>query len=309
MYSQDVASGSKSQSQSTGASSAFEAYINTEYIDANNNSSTNSTIAEMNQEMDVPNSDMMCYLMEHEALNNNLLMSQMIDQNGVFYITPEIMNNYNPEPFNMQPCDKQPENATSTTKKRNSRRKSPANSSVSNGSEETCDPPIGTSADLILTPEEEDMIANANPKERRQIRNKISARNFRLRKKEYVSGLELKVKKIDEEMDALREAMSQSEDDKLRLRSQVQDLVTKFKLLTTQVPEFRELSELDPLHELMINMEGKLVPVSHLNSHQHISSCRGLNNFEASPTSGKISETTSEGVFSNGRGRTFIVKT
>lgn len=311
IFSQGNTTDSNERPHSTGVNSAFETYINTEYIDANSNSSGNSAVAEVNPEIDMPNSDMMCYLMEHEALNNNLLMSQMLDQNGVFYITPEIMQNFNPESYNIpnreEPASEKP---TTAAKKRTTRRKSPANSSTSHGSEEACDPSIGAAADLVLTPEEEDLIANANPKERRQIRNKISARNFRLRKKEYVFGLELKVRKIDEELVALREAMNQSEDDKLRLRSQVQDLVGKFRLLTTQVPDLQDLSELDPLHELTINMEGQLVPVARLNSHQSVNSCRGLPSYEnSSGGSGKMSESTSEGVFSNNCARSFIVKT
>lgn len=308
MFSQGNTTDSNERPHTTGVNSAFEAYINTEYIDANSNSSGNSVVAELNPEIDMPNSDMMCYLMEHEALNNNLLMSQMLDQNGVFYITPDIMQNFNPDPYNLPSREEPATNTTiTTTKKRNARRKSPANSSTSHGSEEACDPSIGASADLVLTPEEEDMIANANPKERRQIRNKISARNFRLRKKEYVCGLELKVRKIDEELGALREAMNQSEDDKVRLRSQVQDLVTKFRLLTTQVPDLQDLSELDPLHELTINMEGQLVPATHLGSHQTVNSCRGLPSYESgSGVSGKISDSTSEGVFSNSCTRSFV---
>lgn len=309
MYSQDQTTDSNEPPHSTGVNSAFEAYINTEYIDANSNSSGNSVAAELNPEVDMPNSDMMCYLLEHEALNNNLLMSQMLDQNGVFYITPDIMQNFNPETYNIPNQEETVTNKT-TAKKRTTRRKSPANSSTSHGSEEACDPSMSAAADLVLTPEEEDMIANANPKERRQIRNKISARNFRLRKKEYVFGLELKVRKIDEELVALREAMHQSEDDKIRLRAQVQDLVGKFRLLTSQVPELQDWSELDPIHELSINMEGQLVPTAHLNSQHSVNSCRALPSFDnGSGVSGKLSDSSSEGVFSNSCARSFVVKT
>jgi hypothetical protein len=44
-------------------------------------------------------------------------------------------------------------------------------------------PSLDSQADISLTPEEIEMLANLNPKERRQIRNKISARNFRVRRK------------------------------------------------------------------------------------------------------------------------------
>ncbi|KAI9250358.1 hypothetical protein EDC94DRAFT_527166 [Helicostylum pulchrum] len=55
-------------------------------------------------------------------------------------------------------------------------------------------------------------LKNMTPKERRQLRNKISARNFRVRRKEYITQLEEKVEEHEQTIDGL-----QQENSKLRL--------------------------------------------------------------------------------------------
>ncbi|KAI8087493.1 hypothetical protein BDF21DRAFT_335088 [Thamnidium elegans] len=55
-------------------------------------------------------------------------------------------------------------------------------------------------------------LKNMTPKERRQLRNKISARNFRVRRKEYITQLEEKVEEHEHTIDEL-----QQENSKLRL--------------------------------------------------------------------------------------------
>ncbi|KAI8053014.1 hypothetical protein BDF22DRAFT_686620 [Syncephalis plumigaleata] len=51
---------------------------------------------------------------------------------------------------------------------------------------------------------DEETIRKMTPKERRQLRNKISARNFRLRRKEYIGTLEAEVKEVRIELDDYR---------------------------------------------------------------------------------------------------------
>ncbi|KAJ2485960.1 hypothetical protein IWW37_005782 [Coemansia sp. RSA 2050] len=61
-------------------------------------------------------------------------------------------------------------------------------------------------------------------KERRQLRNKISARNFRVRRKEYISDLEDKVRMHKEEADGLRSELAVFRKDNSLLRDEVKRL-------------------------------------------------------------------------------------
>ncbi|KAJ2359947.1 hypothetical protein H4S02_009942 [Coemansia sp. RSA 2611] len=65
---------------------------------------------------------------------------------------------------------------------------------------------------------------NLSSKERRQLRNKISARNFRVRRKEYISNLEAEVRGHKEEADGLRKELLASKRDNAQLREEIQRL-------------------------------------------------------------------------------------
>ncbi|KAJ1948950.1 hypothetical protein FBU59_001363 [Linderina macrospora] len=69
-------------------------------------------------------------------------------------------------------------------------------------------------------------------KERRQLRNKISARNFRVRRKEYISNLEAEVRQHREEADGLRKELSTSRAETAQLRDEVAKLRLKLSALT-----------------------------------------------------------------------------
>lgn len=60
-----------------------------------------------------------------------------------------------------------------------------------------------------------------NPKERRQLRNKLSARNFRVRRKEYITSLEEQVSNHKKEAVQLRERLNAVEDENTTLRKEI----------------------------------------------------------------------------------------
>ncbi|KAJ2714471.1 hypothetical protein H4R19_001712 [Coemansia spiralis] len=67
-------------------------------------------------------------------------------------------------------------------------------------------------------------LTNLTSKERRQLRNKISARNFRVRRKEYISNLEGEVRVHKEEADSLRRDLLASRKDNALLREEIRKL-------------------------------------------------------------------------------------
>ncbi|KAJ1818054.1 hypothetical protein LPJ56_001922 [Coemansia sp. RSA 2599] len=67
-------------------------------------------------------------------------------------------------------------------------------------------------------------LKSLSSKERRQLRNKISARNFRVRRKEYISTLEAEVRVIKEENDSLRAELAESKKDNVQLRDELNKL-------------------------------------------------------------------------------------
>ncbi|KAJ1727716.1 hypothetical protein LPJ61_004431, partial [Coemansia biformis] len=73
-------------------------------------------------------------------------------------------------------------------------------------------------------------------KERRQLRNKISARNFRVRRKEYISNLEGEVRMHKEEADGLRRDLLSSRKDNALLREEVQRLRQRLSALGATQP-------------------------------------------------------------------------
>ncbi|RKP08171.1 hypothetical protein THASP1DRAFT_23786 [Thamnocephalis sphaerospora] len=68
---------------------------------------------------------------------------------------------------------------------------------------------------------DEDEIRKMTPKERRQLRNKISARNFRLRRKEYIGTLEAEVKETRGELSGCRTRLNDVEQENRALRKEV----------------------------------------------------------------------------------------
>ncbi|KAJ2766456.1 hypothetical protein IWQ56_003719 [Coemansia nantahalensis] len=79
-------------------------------------------------------------------------------------------------------------------------------------------------------------LTNLTSKERRQLRNKISARNFRVRRKEYISNLEAEVRMHKEEADGLRRDLLSSQKDNALLREEIQKLRVKLGALSTSQP-------------------------------------------------------------------------
>ncbi|KAL1916882.1 uncharacterized protein VTP21DRAFT_5079 [Calcarisporiella thermophila] len=71
------------------------------------------------------------------------------------------------------------------------------------------------------TPEE---IKKMSSKEKRQLRNKISARNFRVRRKEYITSLEEQIEYQKKEVAELREELRQAQEENERLRTEVENL-------------------------------------------------------------------------------------
>ncbi|KAJ2697870.1 hypothetical protein FB645_005808 [Coemansia sp. IMI 203386] len=67
-------------------------------------------------------------------------------------------------------------------------------------------------------------LKSLSSKERRQLRNKISARNFRVRRKEYISTLEAEVRVIKEENESLRSELTDSKKDNVQLRDEINKL-------------------------------------------------------------------------------------
>ncbi|RIA83373.1 hypothetical protein C1645_465811 [Glomus cerebriforme] len=61
-------------------------------------------------------------------------------------------------------------------------------------------------------------------KERRQIRNKISARNFRVRRKEYIQNLETTKEQQQEEINLLRQALLHLQEENTKLQQEVEEL-------------------------------------------------------------------------------------
>ncbi|KAI9282896.1 hypothetical protein BC943DRAFT_328520 [Umbelopsis sp. AD052] len=83
----------------------------------------------------------------------------------------------------------------------------------------------------IHSPED---IKKMTPKERRQLRNKISARNFRVRRKEYISTLEAQVQEHKSYADQLFEKLSTVENENICLKAEVDSLRRQNQLLATQ---------------------------------------------------------------------------
>ncbi|ORY02977.1 hypothetical protein K493DRAFT_311865 [Basidiobolus meristosporus CBS 931.73] len=164
-----------------------------------------------------------------DMLLGNLLGSEPASQFGVadstlLYGPPNLMHSVQPPTVSPTPVVN-PKNTTTTT---------------------TIAPSSPTAAPLPIAPsppksthrtssaELEAELDPANPnfqnlssKERRQLRNKISARNFRVRRKEYISTLEQQVQQYQNEIKSIRDSMSRMEDENKRLRLELEAMRNK----------------------------------------------------------------------------------
>lgn len=77
-------------------------------------------------------------------------------------------------------------------------------------------------------------IKKLTPKERRQLRNKISARNFRVRRKEYITTLEQQVSDHKKHAEGLAERLGMMENENKQLRQEVDTLKRQNLLLQQQ---------------------------------------------------------------------------
>ncbi|KAG6821124.1 hypothetical protein H0H93_006463 [Arthromyces matolae] len=79
-----------------------------------------------------------------------------------------------------------------------------------------------------------EVLAKMSSKEKRQLRNKISARNFRVRRKEYISTLEGDIAERDRLLDAIRSELGSTQSENLALRQEIAAL--KRTLLDGRTP-------------------------------------------------------------------------
>ncbi|KAF7724619.1 hypothetical protein EC973_000863 [Apophysomyces ossiformis] len=83
-------------------------------------------------------------------------------------------------------------------------------------------------------------IKTLTPKERRQLRNKISARNFRVRRKEYITSLEQQVDQHKKYAEDLMSRLDTAEDENQRLRLEVDSLKQQNRQLLQQQSSMAE---------------------------------------------------------------------
>ncbi|KAJ1984577.1 hypothetical protein H4R33_004331 [Dimargaris cristalligena] len=102
------------------------------------------------------------------------------------------------------------------------------------------------SSECFDDPEEIDL-KQLSSKERRQIRNKISARNFRLRRKEYITTLESQVQDLQDHSDKLQSDLDAAQAETQQLREQLRRMA--------QVVDPQTLSQLGPEGALALDLE------------------------------------------------------
>lgn len=85
-------------------------------------------------------------------------------------------------------------------------------------------------AEANLSPQEYNKLSS---KEKRQLRNKISARAFRLRRKDYIEQLESQLNSRDELIEQLQSDLKDSKTESNDLRKEIQSLKLKFDQLST----------------------------------------------------------------------------
>lgn len=130
--------------------------------------------------------------------------------------------------------------------------------------------------DLIMTREEAELLTRLNAKERRQLRNKISARNFRIRRKEYISSLENKVEQQECETKRLKEELKDKGLEVLRLKNEVLRLskaINKNGLNNTNtlhsisdnsnILKYEDEIDQQPHHSIFVNNNNNTSSISH----------------------------------------------
>ncbi|KAI9481538.1 MAG: hypothetical protein EXX96DRAFT_567089 [Benjaminiella poitrasii] len=139
------------------------------------------------------------------------------------------------EPIKLEPI---PENvsATSDKEKKTNKSNSTRRESLSSMPEESISLEAYAEADGID-------LKKLTPKERRQLRNKISARNFRVRRKEYISTLEGQVNDHKMQAEALREKLMKVEDENKKLRKEMDYLKKQNQLLQQQLQSNEQQSK------------------------------------------------------------------
>ncbi|KAG9311812.1 hypothetical protein JVU11DRAFT_8059 [Chiua virens] len=102
----------------------------------------------------------------------------------------------------------------------------------------------------ILEPEDwrpsPDEYKKMSSKEKRQLRNKISARNFRVRRKEYISTLEGDIAERDRLIDAIRSELGSSKSENIALRQEITAL-KKCLLEGRALPDLPPPADLPPV--------------------------------------------------------------
>ncbi|KAL1915385.1 uncharacterized protein VTP21DRAFT_6843 [Calcarisporiella thermophila] len=88
--------------------------------------------------------------------------------------------------------------------------------------------------DDMPTPDE---IKQMSSKEKRQLRNKISARNFRVRRKEYIMSLEDQIQKYKEEADSLRTSLEEALEENSKLREEIRTLRSNIPTSPEEQPQ------------------------------------------------------------------------
>lgn len=97
-----------------------------------------------------------------------------------------------------------------------------------------------------------EMLAKMTPKERRQMRNKMSARLFRQRKKEYVSTLEQQIKQQQDQIKSLESQLRtmEKERDQWRLKAEIYKAQSASKSIITPTAKDIYKGDLQPSKEL-----------------------------------------------------------
>ncbi|CAO3616564.1 unnamed protein product [Mucor fragilis] len=109
------------------------------------------------------------------------------------------------------------------------------------------------------------------PKERRQLRNKISARNFRVRRKEYISTLEGQVNEHKMVAEGLREKLVKVEEENKKLRKEMDTLKRQNQILQQKNPASPRISS--PLPKPNLNKDISIMGTKASDSYRQQDNC------------------------------------
>ncbi|KAI5827367.1 hypothetical protein K523DRAFT_309538 [Schizophyllum commune Tattone D] len=96
-----------------------------------------------------------------------------------------------------------------------------------------------------------EVLAKMSSKEKRQLRNKISARNFRIRRKEYITHLEFDIAERDRLLDAIRTDLTSTQSENQALRKEVEALKQALLAGRSGAVELPPPKELVSVQEMM----------------------------------------------------------